>query len=179
MLDGQRDHGLKTTAPGPEERAWFVIKTKHYKEPAAQKRLEEAGLSTYLPLLHRWPRPAVGSGVGPMFPCYLFVRAAMPLHFHRVASTPGVRGFITDSHGPAHVDDDVIAFLRSRESPDGIIRYDPLPAGQQVRIVSGPFKGLVAIVQRRFPACDRVRVLLHLLQRATPVELPERCIRQG
>jgi transcriptional antiterminator NusG len=113
-----------------------------------------------------------------MFPCYLFVRAVMPHDFRRVASTPGVRGFIANSNGPAPVDDTVIAFLRSRESADGVIRYDALPVGQDVRIVSGPLKGLVAIVQRRMPARERVAVLLHLLQRDTIVELPEHWIRR-
>jgi transcription antitermination factor NusG len=159
--------------------AWYVLRTKHHKERATQKRVEHTGLTSYLPLLLQWPRPVVGSDVVPMFPCYLFVRASMPDDFYRVRFTPGVNGFVTRTGGPAALDAAVISFLRSRESPDGIIRCDPLPPGRGVRIVAGPFKGLVAIVESRFPARERVRVLLDILQRQTRVDLPERWIRRA
>jgi hypothetical protein len=40
--------------------SWFVVRTKRHKERLAQVRLVERGVETYLPMLHQWPRPAVG-----------------------------------------------------------------------------------------------------------------------
>ena len=177
-------HNLtKLNNPGywslPQDPAWYVLRTKQNKERAVQRRIECDGLPTYVPLILQWPRPAVGSDVGPMFPCYLFVQATMPHDFYRLRFSPGVHGFVTSAAAPAPLDEAVISFLRSRESTDGIIHVEPLPAGRNVRIVAGPFKGLVAIVERRFPARERVRVLLDILQRQTPVDLPEGWVRQA
>jgi transcriptional antiterminator RfaH len=155
---------------------WRVVQTQRHKEPATRIRLAQAGLVTYLPLLRQWPRPAVGSDVGPMFPGYVFVRAAAE-HFHRVSRTPGVRGFVAFAGEPACLDDSVVEFLRSREQADGVIRIEPAVRGRSVEITDGPLRGLVAVVERRLTARQRVLVLLEILQRTTPVELPDRWVR--
>ena len=157
---------------------WFVVRTKRHKERAAQARLAQVDLETYLPLLHQWPRPAVGADVGPMFPSYVFVRATMPADFHRVSRMAGVHGFVTFGGVPVPLDDSAIAFFRARQGEDGVIRADPLPAGREVQITSGPLRGLVAVVEQRLNGRQRVRVLLDILQRQTPVEMPERWVRQ-
>lgn len=155
---------------------WRVVQTQRHKERAAQARLAQGGLDTYLPLLRQWPRPAVGGDVGPMFPSYVFVRATLA-HFHRVAHTAGVRGFVTFAEQPAHLDESVITFLRSREGPDGVISGVPLPIGRAVEITDGPLRGLVAVLERRLTGRQRVLVLLEILQRETRVELPDRWVR--
>ena len=156
--------------------AWYVVRTHRHKERAAQARLEDAAFGTYLPLLRQWPRPAVGAEIGPMFPSYVFVRAA-PLDFHRIARTPGVRGLVTFDATPARLDESAVTFLRSREGADGIIRAEPLPAGSEVRITEGPLRGLVATLEQRLSGRQRVLVLLEMLQRQTRVEMPERWVR--
>jgi transcription antitermination factor NusG len=166
------------TEEAEQRTAWFVVRTKRHKERATQARLEQVGLEAYLPLLRQWPRPAVGSEIGPMFPSYLFVRAALPADFYRINRTAGVHGFVTFGGAPAPIDDAAIAFFRVREDPDGLIRCDPLPRGREVQITSGPLRGLIAVVEQRLSGRQRVRVLLDILQRQTPVELPERWVRQ-
>ena len=47
----------------------------------------------------------------------------------------------------------------------------------KTRVVDGPFRGLTAVVEQRLPARDRIRVLMHVLQRQAAVELPERWVR--
>jgi transcription antitermination factor NusG len=164
---------------GERRDGWFVVHTKRHKERATGVRLEQEGLEAYVPLLFQWPRPAVGSAVGPMFPCYVFVRAGTPRDFHRIGRTPGVHGIVRFGGTPLPLDDSAVAFLRSREGADGIIRSEPLPAGQEVRITRGPLQGLVAVVEQRLTARQRVRVLLDILQRQTRVELPEKWVRQA
>ena len=158
--------------------SWRVVQTKRYKERAAQRYLSELGLVTYLPLLLQWPRPAVGPEVGPMFPCYLFL-CVEARDLFRVERTAGVRGLVNFGGVPAQLDEAAIEFLRAREGLDGIIRANPLPPGAQVMIGDGPFRGLVAVIERRLTARQRVLVLLEILQRQTRVEIPEKWIRQS
>jgi transcription antitermination factor NusG len=156
---------------------WRVVQTQRHKERVAGARLAQCGLENYVPLLRQWPRPVVGSEVGPMFPGYIFVRSATE-DFHRVMRTPGVRAFVAFRDGdPASLDDSVIAFLRSREQADGVISAEPLPSGSAIAITDGPLRGVVAVLERRLTGRQRVLVLLEILQRETRVELPDRWVR--
>jgi transcriptional antiterminator RfaH len=170
---------IDATATACAGTAWYVAETKRYREQAASAQLAHRGIISYLPRIVQWPRPAVGSEIGPMFPCYLFVKAALPDDFYRVAWTPGVKALVTFGGAPPAVDPAIIDFLRSREGPDGLIRCGTgLRPKSEVRIVNGPFRGFTAVIEERLAARDRVRVLLQILQRETSVELPERWVRQ-
>ncbi len=158
--------------------AWYVLQTNRNKELLAQHALGQRGITTYLPRIVQWPRPAVGSAIAPMFPCYLFVHLSLD-DCARTSWTPGVKAFVTFGGGPVPIDASAIDFLREREGPDGLIRCgEPLPGETEVRIDNGPFRGLTAVVQQHLPARERVRVLMQILQRDTPVELPERWVRR-
>lgn len=159
--------------------SWYVLQTKRHRERVAHLHLQAAGIMSYLPRTIEWPRPAVGSPIGPLFPGYLFAQMGLTSGFLQALWTPGVKAFVSFGDVPATVDAHAIAFLRSREGPDGLIRSrrSEAPEGNEVRIVRGPFRGLTAVVEERLPARERVRVLLELLQRRTPVELPEQWIR--
>src|SRR5206468_12860946 len=98
------------TKPDTEPEPWRAVTARRYREAVARVRLAEQGLETYLPLLRRWPRPPVGSDVGPLFPGYVFVRAERA-HFHRITRTPGVGGLIVFGVEPARLDDAVIDIL--------------------------------------------------------------------
>ena len=159
---------------------WYVVQTKRHREHVAQRILGERGTPSYLPRIVQWPRPAVGSEIGPMFPGYLFVQVDLPHDFYQVMWTPGVKSFVAFGDLPAPLDPAVIQFLRDREGPDHVIRCgEGVSMNSRVLIVNGPFRGLTAIVEQRLPARERVRVLMHVLQRETRVELPERWLRQA
>jgi transcription antitermination factor NusG len=157
---------------------WYVLQTNRNRERLAQLALGQRGIASYLPRIVQWPAPAVGSPVGPLFPGYLFVQMNLD-DAARVSWTPGVKAFVNFGGGPVAIDASAIAFLREREAADGLIHQEPLPAAQEVRIVNGPFRGLTAVVERRLPARERVRVLMQILRTDTPVELPARWVRQA
>jgi transcriptional antiterminator RfaH len=158
---------------------WYVVETQRHREPVACAVLAERGITTYLPRVEQWPRPAVGGAIAPMFPGYLFVQIAFDEQGHRVVRTNGVKAFVAFGGEPVPVVPEAIDFLRSREGSDGLIRCGAVGGdGAAVRIVDGPFRGLTAVVTERLGAHDRVRVLMEILQRQTAVELPERWLRR-
>ena len=156
---------------------WYVIQTKRHREQLAQASLARRGLQSYLPRIVQWPRPVVGGEVAPMFPGYLFVFLSLPKDFSSATWCPGVKTFVTFGETPVPMDPRVIDFLREREGADGLIRCGG--GTGRVKITGGPFRGLTAVVEQRLPARERVRVLMDLLQRQTPVELPEKWVRQA
>ena len=158
---------------------WYVLQTNRNKERVAQAALRQRGIVSYLPRIEQWPRPAVGSAVAPLFPGYLFIQMGADL-CAQASWTPGVRSFVSFGGFAASIGDEAIELLRSREGGDGVIHCGAPEYGDgQVRIVHGPLRGLMAVVERRLPARERVRVLLQILRSETPVELPERWVRQA
>jgi hypothetical protein len=155
---------------------WLVLQSKRHRERAVQQNLVREGVPAYLPLLRQWPRPAVGSDVGPMFPGYVFCQPA-PAQLGALARLAGAIRLVTFGDGPARVGPEVVAYLRSRAGADGVIAIEPVVAGREVTITDGPLRGLAAVVERRLTARQRVLVLLDLLHRRTRVELPERWLR--
>jgi transcriptional antiterminator RfaH len=111
-----------------------------------------------------------------MFPGYVFCQPP-PEQADRVAAVSGVAGFVRFGDCPASVPPEVIGYLRSRASADGIINLDLEFAGRPVTITEGPLRGLTAVIERRMTGSQRVLVLLDLLQRPTRVELPDRWFR--
>ena len=76
---------------------------------------------------------------------------------------------------PAHVPDDVIAEIRSRER-NGLVELPKPPGlrkGEGVRITAGPFRGHLAVFAGMAPR-DRILVLLSVLGGEQRVMLPER-----
>src|SRR6266481_8664728 len=92
-----RRSGFGTSMSAP---AWYVIETQRHREPVARAVLSERGIVSYLPFVEHWPRPAVGAAVGPMFPGYLFVHAALEEQAHRIMRTNGVKSFVCFGGGP-------------------------------------------------------------------------------
>lgn len=157
---------------------WLVAETKRGAEREARAQLERRGIESYLPLFIEWPKPAVGSEVQPLFPGYLFVRA--PMIDGRVRWCPGIKGFVAFGDEPAKLDDSHIQSLRAQEGADGLMRSPrELLPGATMSVVRGPFRGFAGVLERRLPGRDRVLVLLHILQRETRVELPERAIARA
>lgn len=157
--------------------AWYVVETKRHREQVAGAFLAQHGIASYLPRIAQWPRPAVGSEVVPLFPGYLFVRVALEDQYQRVTRMVGVKTFVSFGGFPVPLADDTIDTLRRREGPDGLVRCDAIDDPREVEVIDGPFRGLTAVVEQRCAPRDRVRVLMHLLQRQASVELPERWVK--
>ncbi len=159
-----------------DESRWFVVRTKPRAEAFAAANLRSKRIEVFLP---RLAQPFSGlradaASVEPLFPGYLFARLALATQYHLAAWTPGVARFLTlGEDQPSAVDDDVVATLRARANDDDVVRARPLMRrGDPVEIRTGPFAGLMAIIDRPCSGAGRVQILLDLLRRQTRLDLP-------
>jgi transcriptional antiterminator RfaH len=155
---------------------WYVIRTKVGCETIAEERLTDQDFFVYLPrLIER--RRKFGrrvNTVSPLFPQYLFLQLAVGIQDLAPAkSTKGVLGLVRFGEEYAVVPQRVIDGLIQHEDPLVQLRRieDPLKPNSRVRVTGGAFNHFEGIFLTEC-ADDRVTVLLNLLGRDTPVQLP-------
>jgi transcriptional antiterminator RfaH len=153
---------------------WTAARLQPRHEAYALHCLGVAGYTSYYPRL-RDRRKRFGRTIEnkpPLFPGYAFV--LIELQWHAARWAPGICSLIMDGVAPARVPDSVIAEIRARER-GGLIelpKQTGLRAGDQVKILAGPFTGHLALYTSMRPQ-QRVEILLALLGGRSRVLLPE------
>jgi transcription termination/antitermination protein NusG len=111
------------------------------------------------------------------FPGYILVQMQMADQtWHMVKSTPKVTGFVGSAKNPRDVPaitDAEVARLTSQIS-EGTLKPKPrvqFEEGDQVRVIDGPFSNFNGTVEEVKPDKGKLRVLISIFGRATPVEL--------
>lgn len=153
--------------------AWFVVRTKPRAEAFAAANLRSKAIEVFFPrLAPRFARDAVRA-VEPLFPGYLFTRLCLDHQFHLATWTPGVAHLLSGADGaPASLEDSVVESLRARVRDGDVVVAPALRSGDPVAIRTGPFAGLLAVIDRPCSAAGRIQILLDVLRRQTRVELP-------
>ena len=107
------------------------------------------------------------------FPGYLFVHMEMSQKtFHLVKNIPKITGFVGGMN-PTPVKESEIAQVNTAMS-EGQIKPKPkihFEEGDSVRVIDGPFSNFAGTVEEVKPEKQKVRVLVSIFGRATPVEL--------
>jgi len=107
-----------------------------------------------------------------VFPGYILVQMILDEEsWYVVRNTPGVTGFVSAGTKPAPLraeEADKIFMRMEAEAPKIKISFRE---GQTVRIIDGPFADFVGTVEELDLDKGKVRVLLSLFGRETPVEL--------
>lgn len=88
-----------------------------------------------------------------------------------IRNTPGVTGFVGSGTAPTPVSDDEITKIKKRmgvEDPKHNINY---ALGEVVNIVDGPFKGFDGAINEIDTQKGKIKVLVSMFGRDTPVEL--------
>jgi len=88
-----------------------------------------------------------------------------------IRNTPGVTGFVGSGTEPTPMSDDEIAKIKKRmgvEDPKHNINF---AVGEVVSIVDGPFKGFDGSINEIDTAKGKIKVLVSMFGRDTPVEL--------
>lgn len=107
------------------------------------------------------------------FPGYMFVRMELnDQTWHLVKNTPRVTGFVGGGKNPPPVPDEEVSRI-TNQIKDGTLKPTPTLAfekGETVRVVEGPFMNFNGIVEEVLPDKQRVKVIVSILGRSTPVE---------
>jgi transcriptional antiterminator NusG len=108
------------------------------------------------------------------FPGYILIH--MELNddtWHTVIDTPKISGFIGDDLHPQPLSDAEAAKIIGRVK-DGALKPKPkvsFEIGDAVRVTDGPFSNFQGVVDAVFPDKGRVKVMVSIFGRETPVEL--------
>ncbi len=109
------------------------------------------------------------------FPGYMLVEMDYNNEtYHIVKDTPKVTGFVGggDKHPPRVPEEEVkrinIQAEEGSERPKPMMTFEK---GEQLRVVDGPFAGFNGVVDEVKPDKGKLRVLVSIFGRSTPVEL--------
>ena len=111
-----------------------------------------------------------------VFPGYVLVRMELTDEsWSAVRNTPGVTGFVGNAHHPSPLSlDEVEKILAPRPvkkdgKPD--IKHVEFEIGESVTVMDGPFATLPATISEIMPEQAKLKVLVSIFGRETPVEL--------
>jgi transcriptional antiterminator NusG len=109
-----------------------------------------------------------------IMPGYMFVEMLLDDEtWHLVKNTQKIIGFIGDDKNPKPMSDKEVGRLR-QDTEEGAVRpkaKQTFEEGVNVRVVEGPFLNFSGVVEEVMPQKQKVRVLVSIFGRATPVEL--------
>jgi transcriptional antiterminator NusG len=172
---------------------WYVVHTYSGFEQKAKAALEERVRSLRLSEETRAIGDKFGDVVVPVervqelgkggarkvsnrkfFPGYIFVNMELDEEtWHVVKDTPKVTGFVGHSTSPPEVPASEVEAIKA-QMEEGALRPKPkvlFEVGEAVKVVDGPFQDFNGTVEEVRPEKGKIRVLISIFGRATPVEL--------
>lgn len=152
---------------------WYAVQCQPHRERLASVNLERQTFEVFLPLRHKTRRHARRTETlrVPFFPGYLFVALDLERHQWRaVNGTLGVVRLVALGERPTPAPEGLVEALRTACAENVLEWHPQLALGEPVRILAGPFAGLVGELERMTDA-DRVRVLLRMMGGDFPVSL--------
>lgn len=103
-----------------------------------------------------------------IMPCYVFVKLVYSNQlWFMLTNTRGVTGFVGPNGKAWPLDDDEVKRLRLEEF---VVNFD-MVVGDDVRVVSGPFEGLVGVIKEIDVTRQKAQVLLNMFGRETSVDM--------
>lgn len=158
------------TIAGYENKVKQIIKRVAEKEGLWNKEIFEILIPTEQTLRTRGSKREIAERK--VFPGYILLRMNLTEETERlVKRTYGVTGFVSSGTRPVPMDDkEIMGILKrideSRERPTV-----PWQRGDTVRVVEGPFADFPGKVEEVIPERNKLKVLLTIFGRDTPVEL--------
>lgn len=160
---------------------WYACYTRARSEKKVAERLEGKGVSCYLPLIPRVRQWADRKKVveWPAFPGYVFCRFR-DTDYRDVLTTPGIATVLGSGGEPAPIPDEEIENVRRFVDGIAATGQEPEPGhafreGQAVRVVRGPFQGVVGRV-REIRGRKRLLVGIRGIGQALEVDIPAEAI---
>lgn len=107
-----------------------------------------------------------------IFPGYVLVEMILTDDsWYVVRNTPGVTGFVGSGNKPIYLQpNEVQAIMRQMGLDETRTKID-LDLGESVRVITGPFENFIGTVEEIYPEKSKLKVLVSMFGRETPVEL--------
>ncbi len=165
------------------ERKWYVIHTyAGYEEAVAknlEQRIETFKLQDYIfnVLVPKEKKVKIRSGKRitteeKIFPGYVFVEMIVnDDSWYVVRNTPQVTGFVGSGITPVPVDEKQMEEIKKRISQEGPEFKLDFEVGDLVKITDGPFKDLEGKLSEVDKEKGKIKVMVSIFGRETPVEL--------
>lgn len=155
-----------------DEPHWYAVYTCANHEKRIATQFNDRTIENFLPLyqtVRRWKDRRVRVDV-PLFPGYIFVRHCLRDRL-ALLTVPGVVRLVGFNNVAAPLLAEDIETLRSRLNQSPSAEPHPyLTIGKRVRVVRGPFEGLMGILSRR-KGLLRVVVAVELIMRSVAVDV--------
>ena len=173
---------------GGAERQWYVVHTysgyEHKVKAALEERMRGLGKPDLFGEILVPSEKVVELVKGKkktssrkFFPGYILVNMVLNNEtWHLVKSTPKVTGFLGGATEPDSIPsisaDEVREITHQME--EGAVKPKPkvlFEQGEQVKVIDGPFQDFNGVVEEVRPEKGKLRVLISIFGRSTPVEL--------
>lgn len=148
---------LQVSAPdtqiATQTEQWYALLTRARNERMVEQRLQERGVTTFLPLItevHRWS-DRKKKVQRPVFGCYLFAKLApTKVDRLRILCVDGIFSFVGPRNEGTPIPDEQIAAVRALvENGIPYSMHPFLKIGQRVRVRSGALDGLEGILVKQ------------------------------
>ena len=111
-----------------------------------------------------------------IYPGYVLVRMDLTDEsWSVVRNTPGVTGFVGNAHNPSPLSMDevekILAPRPQKKADKADIKFVDFEVGESVTVMDGPFATLPASISEIMPEQAKLKVLVSIFGRETPVEL--------
>ncbi len=173
------------SAPLNENMKWYVVHTYSgyeqkaklaLKERIRQQRMESSFAEVLIPSENviELVRGEKKTTSRKFFPGYMLVKMVLnESTWHLVKSTPKITGFVGNAISPPAVPEEEVARI-TNQMTEGTLKPRPkvqFEEGESVRVIDGPFVNFNGVVEEVKPDKGKLRVLVSIFGRSTPVEL--------
>lgn len=170
---------------GPMSKKWYIVHTYSGQESKAKQALLEraaalaqsAAFDEVLIPEESFVETVKGqkkTSKRKFFPGYILVHMELNDNtWHVVKGTPKITGFVGGGTEPPPISEEEVARMTQRmkegaEKPKPLISFDE---GESVRVVTGPFANFAGYVDEVMVDKEKLRVMVQVFGRATPVVL--------
>lgn len=148
-----------------------ILEAIKYEDPEMQKRLGEIIVPVEPPVPGEGKKPG---GRKKFFPGYILVQADLDTRLqHFIRNRRNVTGFVGNEKGPRPLSDQEVEAIRSQMERGAVRKPEEVhfKEGMAVRIKDGPFVNFSGVVEEIKEEKRKLRVLVTIFGRATPVEV--------
>lgn len=170
---------------GNSQLAWYVVQAyagfemkvkQNLEERIRQKNMQASFGEVHVPeeTVVELVKGQKKTSTRKFFPGYILVQMVLNEDtWHLVKETPKVSGFVGDATSPVPMSEDEVKRIFSQveegaSSPRSKMNFEQ---GEAVKVIDGPFAEFNGTIEEVRPDKGKVKVLISIFGRATPVEL--------